>query len=98
MPTATSSNDVIYRLDVLEAMLNGVMIYVAALKVGITPNVDDPDFRDFVKKHVLYNDKARLKKGGPGPHTTPALGFNDAAAIARIQSLVEEIQSERTSA
>jgi len=97
LTTPSSTNDIIYRLDVLEAMLNGALIYIAAREAGITPNVDDPAFRDFVKKHVMYNDKARLKRSGPGPLTTPPLGFHDAAAIGRIQTLVEEIRSGRTS-
>lgn len=86
------SNDekILSRIDEIEARLNGVLIYLAAIEAGVRPNLDDPTFREFVKRNAAGVLSDRLQTSG----VMPALGFNDAQAILEIGKYARTLAAE----
>ncbi|SOC47104.1 hypothetical protein SAMN05892877_12711 [Rhizobium subbaraonis] len=88
--------DITGRIDDLEAIVNGLMIYIAAKEAGINLNTEDPKTQDFLKKHVFREMKYRLTRRGVDNGGQPLVnagdGYWDSLAAGKIPTLVEELK------
>jgi hypothetical protein len=75
------------RIDALEALVNGLMIYIAAKEAGIELDDDSADTKTLVKDNLYRQSKHRLSNVGEGD------GFNELASIGRIQELVAQLRT-----
>lgn len=82
--------NILSRIDEIEARLNGVLIYLAAIEAGVSPNLEDPAFREFVKRNAAGLLGGRLQTSG----VMPALGFHDAQAILEIGKYARTLGAE----
>ncbi|KAF0097833.1 MAG: hypothetical protein FD144_4782 [Rhodospirillaceae bacterium] len=89
MTTKPSEDEILGRIDELECLVNGLMIYIAAKEAGIELDPGEPKTRDFLKSHLLRQRQHRLNRTG---QTMPEDGFIDAASLSRIQHLVKALR------
>ena len=87
MATPPSNEVVLGRIDQLEAMLNGLFIYLAAKEEGVTLDLSDQKARDFIKDNVLREKQYRLKTTGQVVDD----GHGEAMALSIIRDLREAL-------
>lgn len=75
------------RIDALEALVNGLAIYIAAKEAGVELNEDSKETKAFVKANLYRLSKHRLSNVGEGD------GFNELVSIARIREFVAQLRT-----
>lgn len=87
------SDDLLGRIHDLEAVVNGLMIYIAAKEAGVTLDPESDAGKAFLKRNVVRPLEVR-KAQYEGSVVVAADGYHDAAAIQRIPHLVQKIKEE----
>ena len=90
MTTKPSEQEILGRIDELEGLVNGLMIYIAAKEAGVELDLKEPKTRDFLKSNVMRAREYRINRGGL---SMPEDGFIDGGAIARVRDLVKALRS-----
>ena len=85
---ALNEEQILGRIDDIEAMLNGLAIFVAAREADIKLDLEDDRTKAFIKDHLGRSTEFRLQKTG----VMAGDGYMDAAAIAKAQKLVRELK------
>ncbi|HVI28095.1 hypothetical protein [Hansschlegelia sp.] len=78
------------RIDDLEAMVNGLVIAIAARDIGVTLDTRNPKVRDFYKANVARPWDARLQKSG----AMAGNGYHDAGITGRIEDMAEKLKAD----
>ncbi|WP_139790433.1 hypothetical protein [Rhizobium rhizosphaerae] len=94
MTTPVTQAEITGRIDELEAIVNGLMIYIAAREAGVDLDPEDPKTKEFLKKNVARPFDARLTRPvpGTGPTVKSADGFWDSLAPSKIPTLVKKLK------
>ncbi len=77
------------RIDDLEAIVNGLMVYIAAKEIGVHLNSDDEKAKDFLRSNVMRPTSSRLKQTG----AIAGDGYWDSLASGKIPELREKLQA-----
>lgn len=82
------------RIDDLEAVVNGLMTYIATKELGLEVSADELDAKSFFKTNVMRQYDARLTKNAPtDPLVVKAVdGFFDALPFFRIADLKAKLR------
>lgn len=78
------------RIDDLEAMVNGLVIAIAARDIGMTLDTEDPKVKAFYRANVGRPWDARLQKSG----AMAGNGYHDAGITGRIEDMAEKLKAE----
>ena len=89
MAWTPTEDDVKGRIDDLEAMVNGLMIYIAAKEAGVSLDLDSATTKAFIRANILRPKDARLRQKGVKADD----GYWDALASARVRELSEKLKA-----
>lgn len=89
-----NNNDLLGRIHDLEAVVNGLMIYIAAKEAGVTLDPKSEDGRRFIKSNVARSYETRKAMYEDGSRDLAADGYHDSGPLQRIPDLVEKLRAE----
>ncbi|NZD62913.1 hypothetical protein HX900_17555 [Rhizobium sp. WYCCWR 11290] len=90
-----NNNDLLSRIHDLEAVVNGLMIYIAAKEASVSLNTSDDKTKQFLAQNVIRPLAVREKmyEKGNGPLVLAADGYWDGLASERIPNLIRKLKN-----
>ena len=89
-----NNNDLLSRIHDLEAVVNGLMIYIAAKEAGVTLDADDEKTKQFLKDNAVrpLTNREKMYDKSQGAPILAGDGYWDSLAIDRIPGLVQKLK------